>query len=631
MSAQVSPLKKSADLIRAGKLDKARPLLVEFLRTEPNNAQAWFLLSYTLDDPQRKQYALMQALKADPGFERAENRLRELRGLPPLPPKPDTSTKPLARPVSSSSPAFQPDKAVPAFSAPEPEPDPFRADLVTETPSLEESLRAEQTPVEREAKPRAPLRQLLIGALLVAAFAALFWFSRDFFAGLLANSGAPQATTTERIAAFSTFPPTFTATVPGEEPSPTATQPAGQPEIASLNALTQEDLAQVELIREQASLVRGLSLLDPVEPILVPAEQASSVLSSLAGEPSGSAQRERILRAFGLLGPLDHLDDYELNLLADPYGAVFVADPDRAYLFGTEFNDVLAFAYARMYGLGLVAGNHTEQLQAVAACPLFSDECRAERALVHGDGYLTGEQWLNSYAGAAIFQAVNQVEPNYAWAQSEAPTAFALQDLSFYAENGLEFARSLFAAGGWQQVEAAYAQPPATTEQILHAEKYLAAEAAIDLPARDLAGALGAQWQLQGSGELGEWLTRLLLTAGQNPAARIAAARGAEAAAGWGGDAFQAFWRPSDGQVVLAQLWVMDNEDEAGELVVALQDYVTLRMGGGATQVGLGDCWRALSQQACVYWNGTRVLWLLLPDQQQLLDTVLSAFPEFQG
>lgn len=607
MSAkEVSPLKKIADLIRAGKIDKARPQLVELLRAEPENAQAWFLLSYALDDPQRKQYALMQALKADPNFERAEARLRQLRGQPPLPPR----SKP-AQPVYRS----EPPAPAPVAPAPPPQPAPVS--------SLEDSLRAEQEPA---AKKPSGLRRGLVAILLIAGFAALFWLSRDFFAGLLAG-GSSTPEPTDRPA-FSTFPPVFTATPQGAAPSATPTQAPIQ--IGSLNALDAESLAQIETIRQQASLVRGLDLPDPVEPILLPVAQAEAVLSSLTRQNTEAARQERILRAYGLLGPLQHLRDYELNLHAEPYGSVFVADPDRIYLLGSEFSDVLSYAYARSYGLALTSGNHAEEVAGAQDCSVFSDGCRAQSAFVRGDANLAGEQWLNSYAGAAIFQAVNQAEPNYAWVQGEEPSAFALQDLAFYSESGLEFARGLFEAGGWEQVDAAYAELPTTSEQILHPEKYLAGEDAVAIDPFDLSDALGSQWQPQGSGELGEWLTRLVLTASQDPSARIAASRGATAAAGWGGDAFQAFWRPSDGQVVLAQLWVMDSEDEAGQLIEALQDYLTLRMGGGSSQVGVGDCWRSLGQQACVYWNGAQVLWLLLPDQQPLLDAVLGEFPEFQ-
>jgi len=75
-----NPLRTALNLIRGGNSKKAHPILVEFLRGEPNNAQAWFLLSYTLDDPQHKQQALIRALRGDPQFERAQTRLQMLRG-----------------------------------------------------------------------------------------------------------------------------------------------------------------------------------------------------------------------------------------------------------------------------------------------------------------------------------------------------------------------------------------------------------------------------------------------------------------------------------------------------------------------------------------------------------------------
>ncbi len=72
-------LKKALEYVRSHDAARARPLLVKILRAEPGNATAWYLLSHVLDDPQRQQYALLQALQADPDFERARTRLKELR------------------------------------------------------------------------------------------------------------------------------------------------------------------------------------------------------------------------------------------------------------------------------------------------------------------------------------------------------------------------------------------------------------------------------------------------------------------------------------------------------------------------------------------------------------------------
>ncbi|MBX3049350.1 MAG: hypothetical protein KIT46_03495 [Anaerolineales bacterium] len=80
-----SRLKKALDYVRSHDAARARPLLVKILQAEPKNATAWYLLSHVLDDPERQQYALLQALQADPDFERARTRLKELRSASMLP------------------------------------------------------------------------------------------------------------------------------------------------------------------------------------------------------------------------------------------------------------------------------------------------------------------------------------------------------------------------------------------------------------------------------------------------------------------------------------------------------------------------------------------------------------------
>ena len=54
---------------------------------------------------------------------------------------------------------------------------------------------------------------------------------------------------------------------------------------------------------------------------------------------------------------------------------------------------------------------------------------------------------------------------------------------------GTAFVADLLRAGGWAQVDAALRTPPATTEQVIHLEKYLAGEPAI--PVRIPAPPLG--------------------------------------------------------------------------------------------------------------------------------------------
>lgn len=589
MSANALPnLKKIADLIRAGKGETARAQLVELLRTQPDNAQAWYLLSFVVDDPQRKQYALMQALKVQPDFVRARDRLRTLRGEAPPPSKPKPAFEAPAPPIT---PAFAP------------------------TSDLEQELRPQEP--EPRPKGKSPLRGILIGLLLLALLALAWFFGGDLLAG---GQGALPTATNQP---FRTLPAVWTPT--GGAPP---TEVTSTPEPGPVATLQPEAQALLDTIGEQASQLRGLATTRPVQAVLVQDSAAREQLSTfIPSNPAETQRSERALRALGLLSQAGSLQDYAINKQLDAYGAAYNAAQRRVYFVGSTLNDGLAYAYARTYGLALAADAHTELFTTAQRCTVFDDACRAAQAMLQGDANLTGEEWLAAH-GSAAFDPASLPAPNYARLQSGTPSDFAVLEVRFAAETGLAFVRSLHTEGGWEQVNAAYTNPPSTTEQILHPEKFAADEAALNVQAVDLATALGTGWELQASGSLGEWLTRLVLAAGADSAARIPEESAITAAAGWGGDSLQVYWRASDGQVAMVQHWLADDAANGQELHAGVQQYLSLRFGGAPGELGRGRCWQAGGQAACLLGNGAEVVWLLLPDEPELISAVLALFPQ---
>lgn len=96
--------------------------------------------------------------------------------------------------------------------------------------------------------------------------------------------------------------------------------------------------------------------------------------------------------------------------------------------------------------------------------------------------------------------------------------------------DGLAFVNALRLAGGWARVDAAWARPPLTTEQVLHPEKWASGEPALAVPA-PTAKALGARAATrEDDDDYGELGVRILLAewTGPEDAARLAR--------GWGGD-----------------------------------------------------------------------------------------------
>jgi len=147
--------------------------------------------------------------------------------------------------------------------------------------------------------------------------------------------------------------------------------------------------------------------------------------------------------------------------------------------------------------------------------------------------------------------------------KSAAP--FQRERLVFPYQAGASFVAQVHRAGGFALVNRLYELPPATTEQILHPEKYLAGELAV--PVR--APATPPGWQTIRSGHVGELLLRAMLEVCNEPPVAY------RAAAGWGGDAFTVMGKGEQGALLLATTW--DSEADALEFERALR--------------ATGNCW----------------------------------------
>lgn len=134
-----------------------------------------------------------------------------------------------------------------------------------------------------------------------------------------------------------------------------------------------------------------------------------------------------------------------------------------------------------------------------------------------------------------------------------------IRQLEFPYLAGLTLVSELWASGGWDAVNAAYDDPPASTEQVLHPEKYLNAEAPMAVPDPDLAEQMGDGWRDVESSTVGEAMLRIWLEefGVETDDATIAAA-------GWGGDRLSVASGP-DGEWALAWRIAFDAPGQATE------------------------------------------------------------------
>lgn len=72
-------LRRAAQLIKAGDINAAQQMLAALTRDDPYNADAWYLASMTVDQPERKIELLERAIMADFGHTQAQEMLARIR------------------------------------------------------------------------------------------------------------------------------------------------------------------------------------------------------------------------------------------------------------------------------------------------------------------------------------------------------------------------------------------------------------------------------------------------------------------------------------------------------------------------------------------------------------------------
>jgi hypothetical protein len=119
-----------------------------------------------------------------------------------------------------------------------------------------------------------------------------------------------------------------------------------------------------------------------------------------------------------------------------------------------------------------------------------------------------------------------------------APEVVRLQLLMPYLD-GMRFSRAVVREGGWKALNRVLARKPLSSEQVLHPDKYAAGERPLDAAIRFRPGR-GERFH---SGVVGEYYLNVLLKQGDETA---------DAARGWGGDAF-ALYRDGQERLLLWQ------------------------------------------------------------------------------
>jgi hypothetical protein len=322
-------------------------------------------------------------------------------------------------------------------------------------------------------------------------------------------------------------------------------------------------------IRAAVEQIRGLKPTAAVDPVTIDEAQLRSNLVSefdTSYKPADLKNAEDELIALGFLPAGSSLRALTLAFQGGQVAGYYSPEKDQLFVVSRSGGGLGAA------GMVTYAHEFTHQLQDQQ---IHLDTLRLEAhdqgdrsfarlALVEGDATSVQTTWMTDnltprQLGEVMGEAL---DPAALKALQNAPRY--LRETSFFPYNdGLTFVSRLIAAGGYPAVDAAFRDPPDSTEQILHPDKYLQREKpiAVVLPTK-LAATMGPGWSVAAQDTLGElvlriWLEQVLST----PDA-------AAGAAGWGGDRLVLLHGPG-GEVDIGLITKWDTVGDTGEFAEA--------------------------------------------------------------
>jgi hypothetical protein len=421
------------------------------------------------------------------------------------------------------------------------------------------------------------------------------------------------------VAALAGIPPfsaqaTVTAT-PSAAPtaSPAGTAAGSASPVPSPSPLSQAQILDILAgIEQRMVAIRELPAAQGVTPQLVGTDEASRLLIDdfrSENPPAFLADQTQLYRSLGLLDSKTELGAVFERFLSTQVLGFYRSTDKHLYVvsdkaFGPLEELTAAHEYTHAlqdarYGLDKLRGSGHDQ----------GDMALARLSLIEGDATLAMSQWaVQDLTADELSQLLAEAQdPVAQQALAESPP-IVRDTQTFPYSTGLVFIQRAWLQGGWTQVDQLWEKPPSTTEQIIHADKYAGAEAALDvtLPS-NVAQGLGSGWRLALEDTHGELVTRIWLEQAVDPEAA------AQAAAGWGGDRVGLYRGPNGAWAVMwSTAW-----DTVG-------DTTEFKAGADAVVARLGGSSRVVYRPGDV---GGGLVTILVASDAAILERVASAVP----
>ena len=356
--------------------------------------------------------------------------------------------------------------------------------------------------------------------------------------------------------------------------------------VLALSSVPVTDAAvrvDVDRLVPQVTSARHLAFRGPLQARAVTRDTADAQIGAAlaarvtTADPGGQGAEEQMLRRLGLIaGAADYV---KLWAASASSAAVATYDPATKRLLVPDFLPLDGQRVALIHEIAHAVADQRFDLRNFLAPPpqtlidLSGDATRARLALVEGDATLTTMAVVDPSAAFLRPTALGSLADRLRAAAGEGRPPWLAALGRFVHVDGLLFVARVRARQPWAAIDALWRDPPASSEQVLHPEKYDVCENPVVVPESVLPALPGFE-SPKTSDTLGELVVRAWLATVLPP--EVAA----RAAAGWGGDR-AALYRPApvgpDGgapaaaasQPALAWLTVWDDSAEADDFAHA--------------------------------------------------------------
>ncbi|HSW39395.1 MAG TPA: DUF6782 family putative metallopeptidase [Acidobacteriota bacterium] len=362
----------------------------------------------------------------------------------------------------------------------------------------------------------------------------------------------------------------FTLLLIAGGPVPAAAQAGAAPEL----------LEAAEEMVEITSLLRGLPPKTSILKGIKNREEISAYLNKLIDEdydPALIRQEGKMLGRLGLIPPGSDYREIMLNLLSEQVGGFY--DPERNTLFIASWLPAEEQKPVMIHELTHALQDHHFDLKSILSLSrerANNDRSMAHQALVEGDAMAVMLQYFLAPAKRHFSELPNladimRAQMHTMQAQFDvfrnAP-AFLQETILFpygYGASFIQYAWKQYPS--WNTVNKIYADLPASTEQIMHPEKYFGER---DNPrpvnAQSYADMLAPDWRVTYKNTMGEFSLGLLLNL------HLTAERSRRAATGWGGDQALLLENESGSSAALVYT-VWDSAADAEKFFLAMDEW----------------------------------------------------------